>query len=277
MPETQIVLIYFLSVMLLMLVGGLAFYAISSAKSRIIREQHRALETEQRLRRAQEAFTDNAHHELKTPLQILSGQLYMMRMHDPSPDLERLLTKAESAAWRLQSLVQDLLDFTALRQGSLRIRPELLDLEPHLNELIAEYRVQATVKGLAFLAELDPLPMAVVCDGARLHRAFAALLENAVRFTLTGSIQVRCKVHRETGRCRLRLEVQDTGVGIPADWARLFLPFEQEAAHPHRVQEGMGLGLPLAKGFLQAMGGEMGLMPLPTGTLAWADITFEEA
>jgi len=207
MPETQIVLIYFLSVMLLMLVGGLAFYAISSAKSRIIREQHRALETEQRLRRAQEAFTDNAHHELKTPLQILSGHLYMMRMHDPSPDLERLLTKAESAAWRLQSLVQDLLDFTALRQGSLRIRPELLDLEPHLNELIAEYRVQATVKGLAFLAELDPLPMAVVCDGARLHRAFAALLENAVRFTLTGSIHVRCKVHRETGRCRLRLEV----------------------------------------------------------------------
>lgn len=276
MPETQIVLIYVLSVLLLMLVGSLAFYAMSSAKSRIIREQRRALETEQRLRRAQEAFTDNAHHELKTPLQILSGHLYMLRMYDPNPDQEKILSHAEAATRRLQSLVQDLLDFTAIQQGGLRIRPELMDLGSHLKELVVDYQRQAAAKGLAFQVEAEPLPIPVACDGPRLRRALAALLDNAVRFTMAGSIQVRWTLRQEVGGCRLRFEVQDTGVGIPADWLRLLQPFEQEAAHPHRVQEGMGLGLPLAAGLLQAMGGQMGLVPGPSGTLAWAEVKFEE-
>jgi signal transduction histidine kinase len=276
MPEAQIVLIYVLSVVLLMLVGGLAFYAMSSAKSRIIREQQRSLEAEQRLRRAQDAFTDNAHHELKTPLQILSGHLYMLRLHDPTPDQERLLSHAESATRRLQSLVQDLLDFSALQHGNLKIHFDLTDLQSYLNDLTTEYRALALTKGLAFHAELDPLPRAVVCDGPRLRRALAALLENAVRFTLTGSIQVRGAILREGGMCRLRFEVRDTGIGVPADWPRLLQPFEQEPASGNRVQEGMGLGLPLAAGILKTMGGQMGLVPGPLGTLAWAEVTLEE-
>jgi signal transduction histidine kinase len=227
------------------------------------------------LRRAQQAFTDNAHHELKTPLQILSGHLYMLRLHDPSPDQEKLLSHAESATRRLQNLVQDLLDFTAIQQGSLWIRPELMDLESHLKDLAADYQRQAAIKGLAFQVESGALSTPVTCDGPRLRRALAALLDNAVRFTMAGSIQVRWTLRQETGGGRLRFEVQDTGVGIPADWPRLLQPFEQEAAHPHRVHEGMGLGLPLAAGLLQAMGGQMGLVPGPSGTLAWAEVPLE--
>ena len=276
MSETHLVLIFVLATLAVVMLAWLALFSVVSAKSRIIREQRRALEMEKRLRHAQEAFTDNAHHELKTPLQILSGHLYMLRLHDPSPDQEKLLAHAESATRRLQSLVQDLLDFTAIQQGSLRIRPELMDLESHLKDLAADYQRQAAIKGLAFQIESGALSVPVTCDGPRLRRALAALLDNAVRFTMAGSIQVRWTLRQETGGCRLRFEVQDTGVGIPADWPRLLQPFEQEAAHPHRVHEGMGLGLPLAAGLLQAMGGQMGLVPGPSGTLAWAEVPVEE-
>jgi signal transduction histidine kinase len=275
-PETQLILSYLLSILALLTLGGLALFSMAHAKDRIIREQRKALEAEQRLRRAQEAFTDNAHHELKTPLQIISGHLHILRQLDPRPEQTEILVRAESATRRLQDLVQDLLDFTALHQGSLVIRPELMDLEPHLKGLVADYGARAAARGLQFHAEGDPLPAPVACDGPRLRRALAALLDNALKFTATGTIQVRWTARRDQGHCLLRFEVADTGHGLPPDWPRLLLPFEQGVAHPHRIQEGLGLGLPLAAGLLRAMGGRMGLTPLPAGALAWAELDLPE-
>lgn len=276
MPETQLVLSYLLGILTLLAFGGLALFAVAHAKDRIIAEHRKALEAEQRLRRAQAAFTDNAHHELKTPLQIISGHLHILAAMEPTEEQEEVLARAESATRRLQDLVQDLLDFTALQQGTLALRPELMDLEPHLRALAAEYRPRATAQGLDYRIEGDPLPLPVRCDGPRLRRALAALLDNALKFTSKGALQVRWTVHREAGRCRLRFEVTDTGVGLPSDWGRLLEPFEQEVTAP-RVQAGLGLGLPLATGLLRLMGGRLGLVPLPNGTQAWVDLEMEEA
>lgn len=276
MPETQLVLSYLLGVLALLAFGGLALFAVAHAKDRIIREQRKALEAEQRLRRAQMAFTDNAHHELKTPLQIISGHLHILASLQPSREQAEVLVRVEEATHRLQDLVQDLLDFTALHQGTLVLRPELMDLEPHLRALAAEYRLRALAQGLDYRIEGEPLPLPVRCDGPRLRRALAALLDNALKFTPKGALQVGWTVHREAGRCQLRFEVTDTGAGLPPDWARLLEPFEQEAS-AHRVQAGLGLGLPLATGLLRLMGGRLGLVPLPTGTQAWVDLELEEA
>ncbi len=276
MPETQLVLSYLLGALALLAFGGLALFAVAHAKNRIIKEQRKALEAEQRLRRAQAAFTDNAHHELKTPLQVISGHLHILAALEPTREQSEVLARAEAATRRLQDLVQDLLDFTALHQGTLALRPELMDLEPHLRALAAEYRTRATAQGLDYRIEGDPLPVPVRCDGPRLRRALAALLDNALKFTSKGALQVRWTVHREAGRCHLRFEVTDTGPGLPQDWAHLLDPFEQAAA-AHRIQSGLGLGLPLASGLLQLMGGRLGLVPLPTGTQAWVDLELEEA
>lgn len=276
MPQAQFVLSYLLGILALLAFGGLALFAVAHAKNRIIAEQRKALEAEQRLRRAQLAFTDNAHHELKTPLQVISGHLHILTALGPTEEQAEALARAEAATRHLQGLVQDLLDFTALHQGTLALRPELVDLEPHLRALAAEYRTRATAQGLDYRIEGEPLPLPVRCDGPRLRRALAALLDNALKFTSKGALQVRWTVHREAGRCRLRFEVTDTGAGLPSDWARLLEPFEQEAT-AHRVQAGLGLGLPLAAGLLQLMGGRLGLVPLPTGTQAWVDLELEEA
>ena len=276
MSEAQQILIFVLGTIAILLLAWLTLFSVVSAKSRIIAEQRKALEAEQRLRRAQAAFTDNAHHELKTPLQVISGHLHILAALEPTGEQAEVLARAEAATRRLQDLVQDLLDFTALHQGTLTLRPELMDLEPHLRALAAEYRTRATAQGLDYRIEGDALPVPVRCDGPRLRRALAALLDNALKFTAKGALQVRWTVHREAGRCHLRFEVTDSGPGLPLDWAHLLDPFEQEAT-AHRIQSGLGLGLPLASGLLQLMGGRLGLVPLPTGTQAWVDLQLEEA
>lgn len=276
MPETQLVLSYLLGVLALLAFGGLAIFAVAHAKDRIIAEQRKALEAEQRLRRAQLAFTDNAHHELKTPLQIIAGHLQILGALQPSPEQAEALTRAEAATRRLQGLVEDLLDFTALRQETLALRPEFVDLEPRLRALAAEYRPRAEAKGLAYLVAGEPLPAPLRCDGPRLRRALAALLDNALHATASGTLQVRWTAHRTGGRCRLRFEVTDTGHGLPEGWARLLDPFEQAPAEG-QIPTGLGLGLPLAAGYLQAMGGRLGLVPQPVGTQAWAEVELDEA
>ncbi len=276
MQEAQLFLIFVLTTLVVVLLSWFALFSVVSAKSRIIRSQRQALEAEQQLRRAQETFADNAHHELRTPLQILSGTLYMLRQLGPNPEQLEILTRADAASRRLQNLVQDLLDFTALQQGMLQVHPNLMDLEAHLKELTAEYSVTAAAKGLALSVEAAPLPTPVACDGPRLRRALAALLENAIRFTKEGSIQVRWTTHRADGRCHLRFEVMDTGAGLPVGWPTLLQPFQQGEPLPHRVREGLGIGLPLAAGLINLLGGRMGLQPHATGTLAWVELQLEE-
>lgn len=275
MPESQVVLSYLAGMAALLAFAGLALFAVAHAKNRIIAGQREALAAEQRLRRAQEAFSANAHHELKTPLQIISGHLHILQQLDPRPEQAELLARAETATRRLRDLVQDLLDFTALQQGSLALRPEWMDLDPHLRALASEARARAEGCGLAFHLDAVPLPAPVRCDGARLRRALAALLDNALAFTSSGGLQVRWSWRTDAGRCLLRFEVEDTGPGVPADWSRLLAPFEQAVPLPGRVASGLGLGLPLASGLLGLMGGRLGLVPRSVGTLAWVEVPLE--
>lgn len=277
MSEIPLILSFVLASVFMTAVGGLALYALAHTKDRIIREQQRSLGIEQAQRRAQQAFMDNAHHELKTPLQILTGSLYLLRTLDLNEGQEKALTRAEAATSRLHSLVQDLLEFTALEQGTLILHPDVLNLGPHLQALVADYGTRIHAKGLDFRADVEQVSAIVSCDWPRLRRALCALLDNALRFTDTGSITIKAKVESSSNQSFLRFEVIDTGLGLPADWPRLLQPFEQETATPHRVPEGIGLGLPLARGLLQQMGGTLGLAPLPTGTLAWAEVPLAEA
>lgn len=277
MPENQLVLSYLLGVLALLALGGLALYAMAQAKNRIIREQRKALETEQRLRGAQEAFTDNAHHELRTPMQVLAGHLQMLRDMDPTAPQAEILSRAQETTVRLGGLVQGLLDLASLGQGTLAIRPTLTDLGAHLALLGKDLETRARAKGLEARVALEPLPHPLVCDATRLTQALGFLLDNAVGFTERGLVTFNLRARPEGRGWHLRFEIQDEGPGLPLDWERLLKPFEQEERSLRRRRGGLGIGLPLAAGILELMGGRMGLNPVATGTLAWVEIAFDEA
>jgi signal transduction histidine kinase len=275
--ETHLVLIFVLATLAVVMLAWLTLFSVVSAKSRIIREQRRALEAEQRMRRAEESFTDNAHHELRTPVQILEGHLQMLQDMDPRPDQRELLSQARTTAMHLGQLVQGLLDLSSLAQGTLHVQAALTDLGPHLHQLARTVEAKAAAKGLGLRLTLDPLPQPLACDATRLCQALAALLDNALGFSDHGSIDFRMTARPEGRHWHLRFEIEDRGPGLPPDWERLLHPFEQEAQGFRRNRGGLGIGLPVAAGLVELMGGHLGLTPLPTGTLAWVELQFEQA
>jgi len=275
--EAHLFLIFTLSTFVVVVLAWLALFSAMSAKSRIIREQQKALEAEQRLRLAQEAFTENAHHELRTPVQVLAGQLQMLRDLEPREDQAAILGQARETTMRLGHLVQGLLDYSSLTQGTLSLRPGPSDLGAHLARLGNSLEARARAKGLEAGVALEALPVPLVCDAARLLQALEALLDNALGFTERGTVSFRLTTRPEGRNWRLRFEVEDQGPGLPPDWERLLKPFEQEERSLRRRRGGLGIGLPLAAGIVQLMGGRMGLVPLATGTLAWVEISLAEA
>ncbi|HLP30430.1 MAG TPA: histidine kinase dimerization/phospho-acceptor domain-containing protein, partial [Geothrix sp.] len=148
MQDTTILLTFGLATLVAMLLSWLALFSVVQGKDRVLREQRRAFEAEQRLRLAEEAFTDNAHHELRTPLQILTGQLQMLRDLDPTPDQAAILDRAQQSATQLGHLVQGLLDLSSLGHGTLAIHPALTDLGAHLASLARCFELGAAAKGL---------------------------------------------------------------------------------------------------------------------------------
>lgn len=276
MSEAHIVLIYLLATVLVTLLAGFTALAVAHSKNRIIREQRRALAAEQRLRRAQEAFTDNAHHELRTPLLVLSGHLQMLQDLDPTPLQAAALARAGEAAAHLGHLVQSLLDLSSLGQGTLRVQAAPADLGAHLAKIGARFQARAKARGLTADLSFAPLPRPLVCDAARLCQALEALLDNALGFTERGELSFRMEARPQGRAWHLRFEIRDQGPGLPPDWHRLLRPFEQEEHSLRRRRGGLGIGLPLASGILERLGGTLGLAPLAIGTLAWVEITFEE-
>lgn len=277
MSDTLLVLIFVLATTAVVMLAWLALFSVVSAKTRVIREQRRALEAEQRLRRAQEAFMDNAHHELRTPVQILDGNLQMLQDLHPTPEQAALLGQARRTTAQLGHLVQGLLDLSSLGQGTLPIHLTPADLGAHVADLARRSESSALAKGLAFRSDLAPLSRPLLCDAGRLIQALEALLDNALGFSSRGTVTFRL-IARSQGRLwHLRFEVEDQGPGLPPDWERLLKPFEQEEQDLRRRRGGLGVGLPLAAGILEGLGGRLGLERQSGGTLAWVELPLEEA
>jgi CheY-like chemotaxis protein len=132
-------------------------------------------------------------------------------------------------------------------------------------------------KGLAHRFEAAEVPPRVLADDTHLRQVLANLIGNAVKFTASGSVSVRCLYDRVSST--LRFEVTDTGPGIPGDrQSRLFQRFSQVDASTTRTFGGTGLGLAICKGLAEAMGGRVGVLSIPgEGSCFWVDIPAELA
>jgi signal transduction histidine kinase len=275
--EAQLVLIFMLATLLVVMLAWLTLFSVVSAKTRIIAGHRRSLAAEQQLRLAQAAFTDNAHHELRTPLQVLLGHLQMLELAEATPQDRAILQQAQQATAKLTHMVQSLLDYSSLAQGTLSLQAELEDLDAHLHSLADCFQLRASARGLSPAVDLDSLPRPLLCNAHRLSQALDALLDNAIGFSVHGQVSFRLKAHEESGIWNLRFEIQDDGPGLPPDWQHLLEPYEQGEHGLRRRCGGFGLGLPLARGIIEGMGGRLGLVSLPKGTLAWVEITLREA
>ena len=220
------------------------------------------------LSRVKDDFLAHTSHELRTPLNsILGFTRLILDGFCKNPDEEReLLRDVYDSAQHLLTIVNDILDVAKIEAGKLKLNPEPVELRPVLDQVLAVVSVQAEAKHLKLVDESSghDLP-AVLADKHRLRQILINLLGNAVKFTDEGWVTLRVLPGRVEGH--LQFEVEDTGIGIPADeQARLFEKFTQVDTSFTRRHSGSGLGLAISRRLVEMMGGRIELESPGEGT-----------
>ena len=235
-------------------------YTDISARHAALREQQAARAAAEAALRSRSEFLATVSHELRTPLHAVIGFAEVLLLQNPTPAQAASIREIELAGRALLALVEDLLDVARLERGRFTLRETAFDPAATLREAAAPAAARAAARGLGFRLELDPaLPAEALGDADRLRQVLAKLLDNAVKFTSSGSIALTARVLAEDAAgWRLGLAVTDTGIGIPAEARdRLFAPFVQADSSRARRYNGAGLGLAVARMVVEAMGGRI--------------------
>ena len=208
------------------------------------------------LDRLKAEFVSVASHELKTPINVITGYLQLLKEHVYGPLTERQSEVVDTLAAQgksLSRLVRGLLDVSRFEAGGGRIDPRTIALPAFLGDLERTFRVLAIQRDVVFeVTRENPLPGEVVWDPEQMNEVLGNLLSNAFKFTTKGG-GVKLMVRREDDK--VQMIVADTGAGIPA--AQLPYVFEKFYTADNQTTglKGTGLGLAIAKGIVTAHGG----------------------
>jgi PAS domain S-box-containing protein len=218
-----------------------------------------AVDLAQSADRAKTAFLATTSHELRTPLNSIIGFSQLLvdgAMGPVNEEQRRALTVVHRSGEQQLALVKDILDFTVIESGRLQFDIGDLNLRTLLEEQCEAIGLRAREHGLVIQPVDCDAAITSRADKARLEQVIRNLLSNAMTFTDQGQVAVRARVVDAMAR----VEVQDTGIGIPADQLdRLFKPFSPIEGQPGPRREKTGLGLALCRRIVEAMGGTIGV------------------
>ena len=222
------------------------------------RELTMAREAAEAALRAQSVFTATLSHEIRTPLTGVLAAADLLQAAISPDEQERYLQTLKSSAELLSSIINDVLVFAKLDQGGIVVDAEPFDPVELTAQVTAAFQGTAQAKGLALSLASDHGGTLVMGDPTRLQRVLANLLQNALKFTAEGRIDIRVSPGHGDADARWLFEVTDTGLGVPADKLdEIFEPFVQADASTTRSHGGTGLGLAICRMLVRAMGGEI--------------------
>jgi signal transduction histidine kinase/DNA-binding NarL/FixJ family response regulator len=227
--------------------------------------QH-AKEAAEAANQAKTGFLANMSHELRTPLNAILGYAQVLqRDAHLSADQRRQVGVIENSGEHLLALINDVLDLAKIESGRHEVAMAEFRLPQFLIDMASIARVRAEQAGLTFRYDASSsIPEIVVGDARKLRQVALNLLGNAVKFTASGCVLLRAQWEALTGDAgQLRLEVEDTGIGIEHEkLEEIFLPFRQ-LNNRGRVLEGTGLGLAISRRLARLMGGEITVQSTP--------------
>jgi len=196
-------------------------------------------------------------HELRTPLTSLMATSHLLlRPELPAAKRIELIKTMQRETARLSQMTTDFLDLARLESGRMRFVHAAVDLPELVNECVEIIRHQAAGRGITIQVHLDPSLPALESDRGKLKQVLLNLLTNAVKYNReNGTITVRVQL-KET---KWRVSVTDTGRGIPTESMQHMFEKFYRVAQTEDTATGTGLGLPIAKKIVEALGGEMGV------------------
>lgn len=225
-------------------------------------------------------FLANISHELRTPMNAIIGMTGFLLQTELRPEQRDFAETIRTSASALLEIISDILDFSRIEAGGLTLERSGFDLCEVVETAIDLVAHKARAQGLELVLRLPPgVPRRLNGDPHRIRQVLLNLLSNAIKFTEAGEVVVRVSTLAEDPvRTRLRFEVSDTGIGIPAGaQRRIFESFTQADGSTTRKHGGTGLGLSICKRLVEMMQGTIAFESQPgAGTRFWFDLPLDK-
>lgn len=209
--------------------------------------------------RAKSTFLAAMSHEIRTPLNGILGFTQVLANGNLNQDQKEHLELIDLSARNLLGVIEEVLDFSRIEAGKFSVRESSVDLALLLDDTIRLFRVKAESKGLELVYKEDSaLPSAINTDGLRLRQLLGILIDNAIKFTPRGGLDVETDIDRKQSEPCLIFRVRDTGIGVAeSELPKLFEPFYQVDQTSRRPFGGTGLGLVIARNIAESLGGSI--------------------
>jgi PAS domain S-box-containing protein len=260
------------------IVGAVESFTDNTDRRRLLAELAEARDAALEASRLKSEFLARMSHEIRTPMNGVIGMASLLLETELDAEQREFARTVRTSAGALRAVIDDILDFSKIEAGRLELEETEFDLGDLVEEVCVLLAAAAHTKAIELVVALQPgLPVALRGDPVRVRQVLTNLVGNAVKFTHIGEVVVTASaVEAGQGRVTVRLEVRDSGVGIPFEaQAELFESFVQADVSTTRRYGGTGLGLTISERLVEMMGGKIGFESAPgAGSTFWCTLTF---